>query len=145
MNPVFEKLAAVHLREVLEIETVSFPHPWTRALFEREINFSLSHFFVMLIEGRIAGYGGYWQVLDEGHIVSLAVHPGYRRQGLGRAALQFLIDEMKQYAIVKILLEVRRSNVGAQRLYASYGFVVNGVRPQYYQDEDAVLMERILT
>lgn len=144
MNPIFEKLATPHLREVLEIEQVSFPQPWSQALFEREINFPLSNFYVALVDGRLAAYGGFWHVIDEGHIVSLAVHPGYRRQGLGKAVLKFLLEKMKVLSVTKVLLEVRRSNIGAKQMYEVEGFAVTGTRPGYYQGEDAILMERAL-
>lgn len=144
MNPVFEKLSAVYLREVMEIENCSFPQPWTQTLFEREINLPLSRFYVVLVAGKVTAYGGYWHVLDEGHIVSLAVHPGYRRSGLGRTLLRFLVDDMIQVKITKALLEVRRSNCVARQLYCSCGFTENGFRPNYYNTEDAILMERLL-
>jgi ribosomal-protein-alanine N-acetyltransferase len=144
VNPVFEKLAAGHLREVLEIENASFPKPWSRALFEREINFPLSNFYVASIDGKLAAYGGFWHVIEEAHVVSLAVHPAYRRQGLAKAFLQFLIENMKALKITKILLEVRHGNISALRLYESFGFTVTGNRPQYYGNEDAVLMEKAL-
>jgi len=144
VNPIFEKLAQAHLREVLEIENGSFPKPWSQALFEREINFPLSNFYAALDDGRVAAYGGFWQVLDEGHIVSLAVHSGYRRQGLGKIFLKFLLDKMNVLKIKKVLLEVRHNNIGALQLYKSFGFIVSGVRPMYYGNDDAILMERML-
>ena len=144
VEPVFEKLAAVHLREVLEIERSSFPQPWSQALFEREINFPLSNFYVAMIDGRLAAYGGFWLVLDEGHIVSMAVHPGYRRNGLGRKVLRFMLEKMKALSVGKALLEVRRSNIGAACLYKSFAFSVTGIRPRYYGNEDAILMELVL-
>jgi ribosomal-protein-alanine N-acetyltransferase len=144
VNIVFEKLSFTHLREVLEIERLSFPQPWSQALFEREINFPLSNFYVAVIDGRLAAYGGFWQVLDEGHIVSLAVHPGYRRQGLGKGVLSFLLEKMGALSINRVLLEVRNSNVGARQLYESFDFAITGRRAKYYQGEDAVLMERVL-
>lgn len=137
----FEKLKLEHLDEVVDIENKSFPQPWTRGMFEREICLSISKFFVAKYENKIAGYGGYWWVSDEAHIVNLAVHPGLRRQGVGERILGHMTALMKGQAIRTILLEVRKSNLSAQKLYEGKGFRVTGLRKKYYVDEDAILME----
>jgi len=81
-------------------------------------------------------------ILDEGHITNIAVDPSCRRQGVGRALLQYLVTEGKAMGLKYLTLEVRRSNLSAQHLYREIGFVKTGVRPNYYQDnrEDAFIM-----
>lgn len=144
MDITFLPLQETHLEKILEIERLSFPEPWSRGMFEREISLPISHFFIAASAGDITGYGGFWEIADEAHIVSLAVHPAHRSQGIGRKILGFLIDEMNKQGKRTALLEVRKSNVNAQRLYGSFGFVVNGCRPRYYGTEDALLMGKIL-
>jgi ribosomal-protein-alanine N-acetyltransferase len=79
---------------------------------------------------------------QEAHIVTIATHPDFRRQGLGRRLLQAMIDKAIDAGALEITLEVRASNYAAQALYRSMGFVVVGVRKHYYHDngEDAILM-----
>lgn len=115
-------------------------------MFERELSLQISHFFVALDNNALVGYGGYWQVLDEAHIVTLAVHPDCRHQGTGRHLLKHLLSHIAAAgSIAKILLEVRAGNDAARRLYESEGFRVSGLRPKYYEmKEDAVLMERVV-
>jgi ribosomal-protein-alanine N-acetyltransferase len=83
-----------------------------------------------------------WIIIDEAHIGSIAVHPDYRRRGIGRRILlQALIEAGKKGATMATL-EVRRSNLPAQAMYRQLGFSGVGVRPRYYRDngEDALLM-----
>ena len=134
------------VNEVLEIERLSFPEPWSQEMLEREITLMISHFYVAVLENRVVGYGGYWHINDEAHIVNLAVHPDFRSRGYGRALLEFLIRLMESQGVCKAFLEVRKSNLRAQKLYESLGFRVTGMRPNYYNNkEDAILMEKSLT
>jgi [ribosomal protein S18]-alanine N-acetyltransferase len=92
--------------------------------------------------GLVVGYGGLSVVLDEGHVMSVAVAPRYRRQGVGELLLNGLIDLAFDMYVSVLTLEVRCSNVAAQALYQKYGFLVVGERPRYYTDnsEDALIM-----
>ncbi|MGA2090038.1 MAG: ribosomal protein S18-alanine N-acetyltransferase [Endomicrobiales bacterium] len=141
---VFLPLAVEYLNDVVAIEGKSFPTPWTRTLFEREISVPISHFFVVINDDMLVGYGGYWLVSDEASIVNLAVHPAYRKQGFGRKILLFLMDDAQTRGARAVFLEVRKGNVAAQCLYTSCGFEINGLRARYYGDEDAVVMKKIL-
>src|SRR5260221_3191282 len=83
-----------------------------------------------------------WLVVDELHILSVATLPAFRRQGMGRALLAACIDFAREKQVRLVLLEVRRSNSAAIRLYRSFGFATVTLRPHYYADnaEDAVEM-----
>jgi ribosomal-protein-alanine acetyltransferase len=78
----------------------------------------------------------------DGDIQTIAVAPGARRQGLGRALMLTLLHEARRRGITAVFLEVRADNPGAQALYRMLGFEEIGVRPHYYQpdDVDAVVM-----
>ncbi len=130
--------------EILELEQKCFPDdPWSRGAFEEEIKNSLSIFLVAREEetGEIIGYGGVWLMYDVGNITNLAVAPNCRQSGIGRRILQLLIDLCVERGMTAITLEVRKSNLVAQKLYQSEGFVCCGLRKRYYQGtEDAVIM-----
>ena len=131
------------LQDVLAIEEECFPLPWSKASFLYELLENERAFYcVAKAGGKVLGYVGMWMILDEGHITNLAVASAYRRQGIGRALLQHLVEESKKLGIRYLTLEVRRSNLSAQLLYEEFGFVRTGVRPHYYQDnqEDAIIM-----
>ncbi len=90
----------------------------------------------------VAGYAGLWAVCDEGHITTIAVEPPQRRRGVGELLLNGLIDLGFEMGVEVLTLEVRVSNIAAQRLYAKYGFEEAGRRIRYYTDngEDALIM-----
>lgn len=83
-----------------------------------------------------------WHVADELHILSVAVTPEARRRGIGRTLMNQALDYGRSKAVRLVLLEVRRSNRAAIKLYRTLSFSAMGVRPAYYADtgEDAVEM-----
>ena len=90
----------------------------------------------------IVGFAGLWLMVDEAHITTIAIHPDYRRRGLGELELISLIDIAYQIGAKWVTLEVRVSNYVAQSLYRKYGFREAGMRHRYYSDnqEDALIM-----
>lgn len=98
--------------------------------------------------GRVDGYVVFAQVLDEASVHRIAVDPECRGRGLGQALLQAAMHHMQRSGASRCLLEVRRSNTVARRLYEANGFRLDGVRKDYYPSrsgrEDALLMSRSL-
>ena len=90
----------------------------------------------------IAGFVGYWKMVDEVHIISIAVRRNFRRQGIGELLLQKALQQSRTYKFNEVTLEVRKSNTAAKNLYAKYGFQMVGIRKEYYKDnfEDALVM-----
>lgn len=85
-----------------------------------------------------------WNVVGEGEIANVSVHPKFWRQGVGRALMQTAIEKTVQLGMKKVMLEVRASNEPAKTLYANLGFVADGIRPHYYSNgEDAILMSKV--
>jgi [ribosomal protein S18]-alanine N-acetyltransferase len=146
---VFQPMSAADLPQVMELERLAFPNPWTPGLFLHELKLSFSR--LLLARGanggaRLHGYVCWWVVGDEVHILNLAVHPDARRSGTGRALVERVIGDAVTHAAASVSLEVRRGNEAAEALYRSMGFSAAGVRRNYYgQGEDAVIMERRLT
>lgn len=90
----------------------------------------------------IAGYGGVWLTVNEGHITTIATAPEMRQRGVGELVLNGLIDGARDLGAEVLTLEVRVSNIPAQKLYLKYGFAAKGTRRKYYTDnnEDALIM-----
>jgi [ribosomal protein S18]-alanine N-acetyltransferase len=131
------------------IDVQSFSLPWTERSFKFEITENPSSRSWVAetadeTDGQpvVVGMIVVWFILDEAHIGTIAVKPEYRLMGIGRMILDYVIDQARQASIQKIFLEVRRTNLAAQKLYEQEGFVFDGVRPHYYHDtgEDALLM-----
>ena len=91
---------------------------------------------------RIMGFLGLWFIVDEAHIVTVAVREDSRRRGLGELLVAEAIDAAAERLATLLTLEVRVSNTGAQALYQKYGFARVGIRKRYYTDngEDALIM-----
>jgi ribosomal-protein-alanine N-acetyltransferase len=90
----------------------------------------------------IVGIAGFWAMVDEAHITTLAVRDPYRRQGVGERLLIEIIEMAVQFNANVVTLEARVSNKQAQTLYEKYGFQKVGLRKAYYTDngEDALIM-----
>jgi ribosomal-protein-alanine N-acetyltransferase len=131
------------LPSVQLIERVSFTTPWPPQAYGQELETNrLAHYLVALIGDELVAYGGVWLMVDEAHITTFAVHPGYRRRRIGERLLLALLDLAVDRHAREATLEVRLSNLPARRLYEKYGFRPVGIRPRYYSDdgEDALIM-----
>ena len=132
------------LDEVVAIERVSFPTPWTPAAFRYEIQQNRVALCSVMRAGRqVVGYLCLWEIGHEIHITNLAVHPDWRHRGVGRAILAAALSEGMARGVTLAFLEVRPSNAPAVALYGSLGFQIIGRRSGYYFDtgEDALVME----
>ncbi len=132
------------LDEVMQIERRSFPTPWSRRFFERELLLPYAKAFVALEipPNQVVGYVCFWLVAQEAHILNFATHPERRRQGIGSRLLRYGMNYCRENGAQEISLEVRRSNYQAISLYRNFQFRPQGIRPRYYSDsgEDAVIM-----
>jgi len=135
---VVEDLPTVH-----DIERRSFSTPWPPHAYRTEIETNrLATYLVVRVEEVVVGYAGMWLMVDEAHITTFAVDPGWRRRGIGERLLLALLDLAIGRHAREATLEVRLSNLPARRLYEKYGFRPVGLRPNYYSDngEDALIM-----
>jgi ribosomal-protein-alanine N-acetyltransferase len=131
---------------VLEVDRLSFPSPWTRAMYEEELRHPDTAFIIVLRAGAtpVAGYCAYRLVADELQINNVAVRPEFRGQGGGRALVESALGHGRSAGARTALLDVRRSNRPAQQLYFRLGFVQVGERLRYYShpEEDALVLAR---
>lgn len=127
---------------VLEIERQCFETPWSLNAFKMELKSDIALYIVARYEDKVVGYGGLWNILNEGHITNIAVSEEFRNKGIGSKILSELIEVSKSKNTSSMTLEVRRNNESAKHLYKKYGFEEAGVRPKYYADnnEDAIIM-----
>lgn len=139
------RLTSDHLRAVASLEQLCFAEPWSEdalSLLCREGGVG-----VVIPDGEsetAKAYGGMTVVLDESSITNIAVRPDVRRQGLGRAVVEALLDRARSLGVTDVYLEVRLSNEPAIALYRALGFDVVGTRKNFYKQptEDAYTMHR---
>ncbi len=136
------------LGPVQEIDRLSFSLPWPESAFTYELsdNKCSCNYVVEEENGnglhQVVAMAVVWQIVDEAHIATIAVHPQMRGQGLGKLLLTHILSDAQQQGMLSALLEVRAGNLVALQMYQQFGFEVVGRRPHYYQDnqEDALLM-----
>lgn len=130
------------LPEIMDIETSSFSIPWSEIAFINELNKKYSFTRVAEFQDKVVGYICVNYIYNEAHILNLAVHPEYRKKGIATKLMKDAIINLINKGCIYYYLEVRESNISAQRFYKKFGFKTVGRRKKYYQypDEDAILM-----
>ena len=124
------------------IERTAFRFPWSAGFFRQELQVACARSILAEADGKIIGYVLFWLLPGAIDIHNIAVHVDFRRRGIARVLLGRVIDEARRQSIVHIMLEVRKSNLPAQKLYETVGFLTVGLRKGYYSDngEDALAM-----
>jgi ribosomal-protein-alanine N-acetyltransferase len=146
--PRLRGMRTADLPAVLAIERAAYEPGWPATSFERELTHNQMARYLVLEapaaggSSRITGFCGLWLMVDQAHVVTVAVQPEDRGRGFGRLLVHGLVNLAIESAMTSATLEVRPSNVPARALYAACGFYEVGLRRRYYSDnqEDAVIM-----
>ncbi|MGQ9706009.1 MAG: ribosomal protein S18-alanine N-acetyltransferase [bacterium] len=140
------KMELAHLEDVVKIERSSFSDPWTYRMFVSELKSEHAIYFVALSDEKVIGYVGGWIVANEVHITNLAVDERHRGKGIANKLLERLFEVGIDRGCDIAYLEVRASNLPAQKLYNKLGFDVAYTRKGYYTKptEDALVMVKRL-
>lgn len=140
---ITRRMTLADLDAVVAIEEATFPTPWSKESFRQELERNVAaRYLVAEKDGTVIGYAGAWVILDESHITNIAIEESQRGSGYGRLLTQALMQYLANLGAEYATLEVRKSNLRAQNLYKSLGFIALGVRKRYYEDnqEDAIIM-----
>ncbi len=129
-----------HIEEMVEIEKLCFNSGFAEKTFLRELENKIAYYIVSETDGKVSGYGGIWNVCGACEIIDIAVHPDFRKTGIGQGILERLIDFCKKEDCSELNLEVRESNIPAQKLYEKLGFIKNGERKNYYEGKETALL-----
>lgn len=150
--PIITPLTPDDLDAIMLLERQVFQDPWTRRMYLIDLTQNnLATYLAArpadpddLQSGRlppILAWGGFWLMVDEAHIATIATHPEWRGCGLGQWLMLALLDAAVRRGAVTATLEVRIGNLPARALYEKLGFQVTGHRPRYYRDgEDGLIM-----
>src|SRR5690625_1586041 len=137
------EMFADDIDSVLKVDFASFTTPWTKEVYEQELNHNNhAHYFVIEENSKIIGYVGLWIVKEDAQVTNIAILPAYRGLKIGEKLFGFAMQYAIQQGAMRLSLEVRASNVVAQKLYRKFGLVPGGLRENYYPDngEDAIVM-----
>jgi len=170
LNVTVRPMTLDDIENVLILDRLSFPTPWSARTYRHEINNPERSTMVVVEptddsksangsnpEGffrrvfspppiqpqtHLMAYSGFWQIVEEAHISTIAVHPNWRGKKIGELLIWIMVREAMHRKAEMVTLEVRVSNTIAQNLYQKYGFEITGRRKGYYRDnhEDAYYM-----
>jgi len=140
-------LTREHLDEIVTIERASFTDPWTRGMFESELDVQARGYSRGAVRRHsLVGYIFAVFIPDEAHIGNLAVAPEERRHGVAQELLDQLARDAMEAGVKRVTLEVRASNHAARKFYYKNNFIDIAIRKNYYRSpvEDAIVMFRVL-
>jgi [ribosomal protein S18]-alanine N-acetyltransferase len=98
-----------------------------------------SHYFVIEEQNQLIGYIGFRAFDENSEMMNFAIDPKYQHQGYGSKLLSFGLEHLKSLDVKTLVLEVRKSNKNAQKLYEKFGFTQSHIRKNYYEKEDAIV------
>lgn len=138
------EMTASHVPQVAELEKMCFHDPWSEASIASELRNPLACWLVAVDDKQVVGYVGSQTVMDMTDMMNIAVHPDFRRRGIAQMLVEQLVAKLKARQSLRLMLEVRSSNMGAQALYEKMGFTQVGLRKNYYRNpkEDALILRK---
>lgn len=141
---IITRMAQCHVSQIADLERLCFNDPWSVNSIASEVYNRLALWLVALEDEKVVGYVGSQTVLGETDMMNIAVHPDYRKQGIGTALIKELIDALAQRGSHSLMLEVRASNAPAISVYKNLGFAGVGRRKNYYRNprEDALILRK---
>ena len=137
-------MAARHVAPIAALEQQCFSDPWSEAAIAPELENPLSLWLVAEQGDTLLGYIGSQSVPPEADMMTRAVAPEARRQGIAEALVHALEAALREKGTESLTLEVRVSNLPARTLYEKLGFEPVGLRKNYYfhPKEDACILRK---
>lgn len=144
MNLILRRMEYKDINDVCRLEKESFSEPWKEADFRNALENVNVCYLVAELSEQIVASCGVRNILGEGEITNVVTDKDKRNTGIGYCLLLNLLEEGEKMGISAFTLEVRKSNEAAIHLYEKLGFVVEGVRKDFYRKpmEDALIMWR---
>lgn len=122
-----------YIEDLARIESESFSMPWTAEAFRELLSIDYCTYLVALVDGVVAGSAGFRQIGTEADIDNVVTAPGFRGMGVGTKLMEAVISRGESQGVTEYTLEVRESNRVARKLYEKFGFVCEGIRPNFYE------------
>lgn len=145
---VIRKTVAPDIDAILKIEGEQFANPWKRKDFTPELNHDIAYFYVAEDQdtGAIAGYIIFWVIEEMIELHNIAVSGVYKKKGIGKKLMLFMLEKATQCDVKEIFLEVRKSNTEAILFYEAFHFELVSIRKSYYSEptEDGMIYKRIM-
>lgn len=134
--------------DVSDLESISsclnsdFDDFWNYNVFKDELASENSIYIVSKLNNEVIGFAGFKILIDEANIMNIVVRKDFRNQGIGTLLLEKLISLSEEKKVNSITLEVMEENYSAIHLYKNFDFKIVGMRKNYYQDKNALIMKK---
>ena len=144
MKHIVVGLAHCFAVDVKELEIKCFSEPWSFTAISNSLNDAHSYGFAIFKDRSLTAYGLMQVVCDEGDVLRIAVDPAFQNKGMGLSIMQAMACKASILGLKRLTLELRSSNKAAAALYTKAGFIIDGLRKNYYKNpvEDGILMSR---
>lgn len=141
MKLILKEMDESHILEVKAISDSSLKESWSLDSIKNELSNSLATYIVGILDNKVVGFAGAWLIASEGQITNVSVSKDFRGQGIGFKIINELLKTLSSKGSKEVTLEVRESNLAAQKLYEKCGFKNEGIRKNFYPDkENAIIM-----
>lgn len=144
---MLEALKKENLDDIVSMDAICFPAPWSKEQYRYELEENdYAFLYVLKEEGKIIGFIDYWITFDIAQLAKIAILPEYRGKHLAHRLMDQMIQDAEAKQCETLSLEVRVSNLAAQKLYEAYDFINVNTRKGYYHDngEDAYVLVKAL-
>lgn len=130
------------LDSILILEKLLYKDPWNASNFESELAYNdYAYMYVLKENDVVLGYAGFWLSFEYATITKVSINPALQNKGLGYYLFNSVMNIARELGATSFSLEVRESNIPAQKLYLKSGYTKQGKRKGYYSDgEDAIVM-----
>ena len=142
MDIKIKKMTITDLNIIKDILTNDFDDFWNYNVLKEEIESNNSKYIVAKISDEIVGFAGIKIIIDEADIMNIVTKKTFRNKGIGTLLLENLISIAYELQLSSISLEVNEENSPAIHLYEKFGFQNLGIRKNYYQDKNAIIMTK---
>lgn len=133
-----------NINDIVKIENTSEFTNWSKGMF-LESFFNKNHNFkVAVFNDKIIGYIIYSIILDEAEILNIVIDSSYRGKSFSKQLLNYTISDILNKKCLTVFLEVANKNFIAKNLYTKFGFSQYNIRKNYYKNDDAILMKKVL-
>ncbi|MBI2119395.1 MAG: ribosomal protein S18-alanine N-acetyltransferase [Elusimicrobia bacterium] len=129
------------LLELTALDHGSRENPWTKEMFQKELELPFSIHAAVKDEKELIAFGVVWQVKEIAQLIQITVIPDRRGAGIGTFLVKHLMKICSQKGCKIMELEFEQGNIAAKKLYKKLGFKTVGFRKKFYGNQDAILMQ----
>jgi len=130
--------------ELIQKIEIDGSNMWKENQFRDELTYDFSQFWIAIEKNKVVGFIVAWVLPGEIQINNIAINKNYRQKGIGKFLLTTIIEKFSKIDCDRVFLEVKEKNLVAQKFYKSLNFKEIYVRKNYYKDDNAIVMEKVL-